>query len=235
MERREKLYEGKAKVLYATDDPTRVIQHFKDDASAFNRKKLGTIDQKGPINNRIASALFARLEAAGVATHFIERLNERDMLCHKLEMLMVEIVVRNVVAGSLARRFGMAEDTPVSEPLFELYYKSDELDDPPVTEQQAVVFGWCTPAQLEQMRSAALKVNEVLKAFFAERQIRLIDFKLEFGVDTAGRLLLADEISPDGCRLWEIGTNKRLDKDRFRRDLGDIEAAYQDILSRVES
>ncbi len=235
MERREKLYEGKAKVLYATDDPTRVIQHFKDDASAFNRKKLGTIEDKGPMNNRIASVLFARLEAAGVPTHFIERLNDRDMLCHKLDMLMVEVVVRNVVAGSLARRLAMPEDTPVSEPLFELYYKSDELDDPPVTEQHAVVFGWCTRDQLEEMRRATLKVNEVLIGFFAERNIRLIDFKLEFGLDSKGRLLLGDEISPDGCRLWEMGTNKRLDKDRFRRDLGDIEEAYKDILSRVES
>ncbi|MGM0577557.1 MAG: phosphoribosylaminoimidazolesuccinocarboxamide synthase [Myxococcota bacterium] len=235
MEHGEKMYEGKAKILYATEDESLVIQHFKDDASAFNRKKLGTIVEKGPMNNRISSALFAALEEAGVATHFVRRLSDRDMLCKRLDMLEVEVVIRNAVAGSLARRLGMEEGTAIHEPLFELYYKSDELDDPMITEQHARVFGWATGEQLALMRDYALKTNEVMLGFFAERGIRLVDFKLEFGLDVNGKLLLGDEISPDSCRFWEVGTNKKLDKDRFRHDLGDIEDAYKDILARVEA
>jgi phosphoribosylaminoimidazole-succinocarboxamide synthase len=234
MERREQIYEGKAKILYATDDPELLIQYFKDDASAFNRKKLGTIQGKGVMNVRISSAIFALLEDAGVPTHFVRRLSDREMLVRRLRMLQVEVVVRNLVAGSLAKRLGMEEGRPLPEPTFELYYKADLLDDPMVTEQWARIFGWVTERELALMRAHTSKVNEVLQGFFRERGIQLVDFKLEYGVASDGRILLGDEVSPDGCRLWDIGTGRKLDKDRFRRDLGGIEEAYQEVLARVE-
>lgn len=234
MQPRDVLYEGKAKIVYATDDPDLVIQHFKDAASAFNRKKLGTIVDKGPINNRISSAIFALLEEAGVPTHFVRRLDERNMVVRRLRMLEVEVVCRNVVAGSLAKRLGMDEGRELPETLVEFYFKSDELDDPMVTEQWMRVFGWATGEQTAQMRALALRVNDVLTAFFFERGVRLVDFKLEFGLANDGTLRLGDEISPDSCRLWESATGRKLDKDRFRRDLGGIEDAYRDVLARVE-
>ncbi len=240
----EKLYEGKAKILYATEDPTLVTQYFKDDATAFNAQKRGTIIDKGICNNRISSALFIYLERQGVATHFVKQLDERSMLVKRLEIVPLEVTIRNIVAGGMAKRLGIEEGIVLQPPVFEWHYKSDPLGDPLINDDHILAMGWATAAELAVIRMASFKVNDALKAFFMERKIDLVDFKLEFGRFPAnaagqgkagrqGQLLLGDEISPDTMRLWEHGTRRKLDKDRFRRDLGSVEEAYQEVLRRV--
>jgi len=235
-EKREKLYEGKAKILYATSAPDLVIQHFKDDATAFNAKKKGTIVEKGIVNNRISSVLFGYLEDHGIRTHYVERLSDREMLCKRLAIIPVEVVVRNVVAGSLAKRMGLPEGETLPRPILELYYKRDDLDDPPINDDHARVFNLCAAEELDTIRREAFKVNELLLKYLDPRGIRLVDFKLEFGRGAgrwAGQVLLGDEITPDGCRFWDKATNEKLDKDRFRRDLGKIEEAYHEVERRI--
>ena len=233
-QKREMFYEGKAKKLYTTSDPDLVIQYFKDDATAFNAKKRGTIEAKGVMNNRMSELFFTLLERAGVRTHFVRRLDDREMLCKRLDIVPVETVVRNVVAGSMAKRLGREEGESLKQPVVEYYYKSDPLDDPLIYPEHAIEFGWATASEIEQIKSLALKVNEVLKRFLDERGVLLVDFKLEFGRHR-GEILLGDEICPDTCRFWDKQTRQKLDKDRFRRDLGGVEEAYHEMLHRVES
>jgi phosphoribosylaminoimidazole-succinocarboxamide synthase len=232
-EKLEMFYEGKAKKLYSTPDPDLVIAYFKDDATAFNAKKRGTIEDKGVINNRMSELFFGLLEKNGVKTHFVRRLNDRDMLCKRLQIVPVETVVRNIVAGSMAKRLGREEGEDLKAPIVEYYYKSDPLDDPLIYGEHAVLFGWATEGELETIHALALKVNDILRRFLDERGVILVDFKLEFGRHK-GEILLGDEICPDTCRFWDKTTRKKLDKDRFRRDLGDVEDAYQEMLRRVE-
>ena len=227
-------YEGKAKKLYTTSDPDLVIQYFKDDATAFNAKKRGTIEDKGVMNNRMSELFFTLLERAGVRTHFVRRLDDREMLCKRLDIVPVETVVRNIVAGSMAKRLGREEGAALKHPVVEYYYKSDPLDDPLVYPEHAIEFGWATASEIERIKSLALEVNEVLKRFLDERGVLLVDFKLEFGRHH-GQILLGDEICPDTCRFWDKQTRQKLDKDRFRRDLGGVEEAYHEMLRRVES
>jgi len=229
----EMFYEGKAKKLYSTPDPDHVIAYFKDDATAFNAKKRGTIEDKGVINNRMSELFFTLLERNGVKTHFVRRLNDRDMLCKRLEIIPVETVVRNIVAGSMARRLGRDEGEELRYPIVEYYYKSDPLDDPLIIADHAILFGWASKEELHQIDEMALKVNQILSKFLDERGILLVDFKLEFGRHH-GEILLGDEICPDTCRFWDKVTREKLDKDRFRRDLGNVEEAYQEMLRRVE-
>ncbi len=229
----EMFYEGKAKKLYSTSDPDLIIQYFKDDATAFNAKKRGTIEDKGVVNNRMSELFFNLLEHEGVATHFVRRLDEREMLCRRLEIVPVEIVVRNIVAGSLAKRLGRQEGEELKHPFVEYYYKSDPLDDPLIYPEHAIAFGWATEEELRTIREMALKINGVLTSFLEARGVLLVDFKLEFGRHH-GRILLGDEICPDTCRFWDKATRQKLDKDRFRRDLGGVEDAYHEMLRRVE-
>ncbi len=231
----EKLYEGKAKILYATENPLEVIQYFKDDATAFNAQKRGTIVDKGIVNNKIASHLFTMLEQAGIATHFIKQLSDREMLVKKVQIIPLEVTIRNITAGGMAKSLGIEEGIVLKQPVFEWHYKSDPLGDPLINDDHILALGLATAQELETIRHLSFKVNDVLKAYFATRRIDLVDFKLEFGRFQKTQILLADEISPDTCRFWEQGTKKKLDKDRFRRDLGDVEAAYQEILRRVLS
>ncbi len=230
--RGEKLYEGKAKILYATDDPQLVIQFFKDDATAFNAQKRGTILGKGIVNNQISARLFALLEREGIPTHFVRQLSDREMLVKRLEIIPLEVTMRNIVAGGMAKLLGLEEGIILKQPVFEWHYKSDALDDPLINEDHIFALGAATAEELQEIRRRTRRVNDVLTAYFAGRGIDLVDFKLEFGRHR-GTILLGDEISPDTCRFWEQGTRKKLDKDRFRRDLGDIEAAYQEMLNRV--
>ena len=234
VEKREKLYEGKAKILYATDAPDKVIQYFKDDATAFNAEKRGTIADKGVMNNTISTLAFQHLESHGVRTHFIEKLSDREMLVRRLDIIPLEMVARNLVAGSLAKRMGIEEGGELSRPIIEWYYKRDDLGDPFLNEDHVLVFGLCDEETLRRIRQATAQINDLLRAFFLARDILLADFKVEFGRDAAGEIFLADEITPDGCRLWDAKTRKKLDKDRFRRDLGGVEEAYREVLSRVE-
>lgn len=232
MEKGPKLYEGKAKVIYQASDPNLYIMYFKDDATAFNGKKKGTIANKGVYNAKISAALFDLLSQVGIPTHYVRTLSDRELLVRKLDMLPVEFVVRNVVAGSLAKRLGLQEGLQLLEPVLEYYYKNDELGDPLVTESHLRVLGVIGEDQLRSCSIMALQVNLVLKNFFARRGLLLVDFKLEFGTD-GKEIVLGDEISPDTCRFWDIATGDRLDKDRFRRDLGRVEEAYQEVLARV--
>ena len=227
-------YEGKAKKLYSTSDPDLVVQYFKDDATAFNAKKRGTIEDKGVMNNRMSELFFTLLERAGVRTHFVKRLDDRQMLCKRLDIVPVETVVRNIVAGSMAKRLGREEGEILKQPVVEYYYKCDALDDPLIYPEHAIEFGWATAAEIDQIKSLALKVNEVLRKFLDERGVLLVDFKLEFGRHK-GEILLGDEICPDTCRFWDKQTRQKLDKDRFRRDLGGVEEAYHEMLRRVEN
>lgn len=230
------LYEGKSKRVFATDDPDAFDVYFKDDATAFNGAKKGVIEGKGVINCAVSTALFAWLETQGVPTHHIERTGDRVWRVRRVEIVPVEVVVRNIVAGSLAKRTGLEEGTVLARPVVELYYKSDALNDPMVNEDHALAFGWATADELAAMRAAALKVNGLLVPFFAGIGVKLVDYKLEFGRSLDSRrpgLLLADEITPDGCRLWDAATNEKLDKDRFRRDLGRVEETYREIGDRI--
>jgi len=236
MEQRQKLYEGKAKILYETDDPGLLIQYFKDDATAFDGKKKGIIRDKGVVNNKISERLFKELEAAGIRTHMIERMSDREMLVKRLKIIPIEIIARNVAAGSLSKRIGVPEGTALTRPIVETYYKSDELGDPLLCDEHIFLLDLATPEQLNAMRDTARKINQVLTDFFAERQLRLVDFKVEFGTEVAkdnGDILLGDEICPDTCRLWDMETDEKLDKDRFRRDLGKIEESYAEVARRV--
>jgi phosphoribosylaminoimidazole-succinocarboxamide synthase len=232
VEMREKLYEGKAKIVYETSRPGQIIQYFKDDATAFNALKKGTILGKGVINNRMSAALFTVLERAKVPTHYLETLSDREMLCRRLDIIKIETIVRNIVAGSLAKRTGLEEGTPIKQPIVELYYKSDPLGDPMLNDDHVRMLRLATPAELAWMRRMALRVNSILKPHLTRRGLLLVDFKLEFG--RHGRTLyLGDEISPDTCRLWDSRSKERLDKDRFRRDMGGVEEAYAEVYRRL--
>ncbi len=232
VKRLEKLYEGKAKIIYATDDPDLVIQYFKDDATAFDGKKKGAITDKGVLNNRISEHLFGVLAEAGIENQFVSCPSEREMLCKRLEIIQVEMIGRNIAAGSLAKRIGVPEGTVLRVPIVETYYKSDELGDPMLCDEHIFMLELATPEQLETMRETTRKINQVLTDYMVGRDIRLVDFKVEFGLHK-GRVMLGDEISPDTCRLWDQDTNEKLDKDRFRRDLGSVEEAYQEVARRI--
>jgi len=233
LEQRDKLYEGKAKIVYATSDRNMVIQYFKDDATAFNALKKGTIVGKGVVNNRMSATLFSRLAKAGVPTHYIRTLSDREMLCRRLDIIKIETIVRNVVAGSLAKRTGLEEGTPIRQPIVELYLKSDPLGDPMINEDHVRMLSLATPVELAWMKRMALKINAVLRPHLLKRDLVLVDFKLEFGRGPGRKLYLGDEISPDTCRLWDRATREKLDKDRFRRDLGGVEDAYQEVYRRL--
>jgi phosphoribosylaminoimidazole-succinocarboxamide synthase len=226
------LYEGKAKKLFTTGHPGQVLQYFKDDATAFNAQKRGTIVEKGIVNNKVSERLFRLLEQNGVPTHFVERKSDREMLTKKVTIVPVEVVVRNVIAGSLAKRLGLKEGEPIRPALVEWYFKNDALGDPLISDEHVRLLKLASPEQLAEIKRLALKVNDLLQPFFAERKMILVDFKLEFGLHD-GKLILADEISPDTCRFWDEGTKESMDKDRFRKDLGKIEEAYQEVLKRV--
>ncbi|MFL0251082.1 phosphoribosylaminoimidazolesuccinocarboxamide synthase [Clostridium neuense] len=232
MEKREMLYEGKAKKVYATDDKDKVVIYYKDDATAFNGEKKGQIDEKGVLNNTITSMLFELLEKHGVKTHFEEKLNDREQLCKKVSIVPLEVIVRNVAAGSMAKRLGLEEGTELKTTVFELSYKDDELGDPLINDTHAVAIGATTFDELKKIYAMTETVNNVLKEFFHKQGIKLIDFKIEFG-RFHDEVVLADEISPDTCRLWDEKTNEKLDKDRFRRDLGNVKEAYVEILKRI--
>lgn len=232
MQRLEKFYEGKAKVLYSTDNPDLIIQYFKDEATALDGKKKGIIESKGILNNKISSRIFKYLEGRGVKTHFVDMPSEREMVVKRLRIVPIEVVVRNIAAGSLSKRMGVEEGTPLKETILELYYKSDALGDPMINEYHVKAFGLAEADELRRIEAEALKVNKLLSEFFDERGIILVDFKLEFGVHK-GEILLGDEVTPDGCRLWDKTTREKMDKDRFRRDLGKVEEAYQEVLRKV--
>jgi phosphoribosylaminoimidazole-succinocarboxamide synthase len=234
--RRKKIYEGKAKVLFEGPEAGTLVQYFKDDATAFNNKKKGTIAGKGVLNNRISEYLMTRISEIGIPTHFVRRLNMREQLVREVEIIPLEIIIRNVVAGSLAERFGLQEGTPLPRSIVEYTLKNDDLGDPLVTEEHITAFGWANIQDLDEIVQSALRINDFLTGLFLGVGIRLIDFKLEFGRiwnDDEMMIVLADEISPDSCRLWDAETNERLDKDRFRRDLGKVEEGYQEIARRL--
>jgi phosphoribosylaminoimidazole-succinocarboxamide synthase len=232
---RELLYEGKAKQVFATDDPDRVIVHFKDDATAFNAQKRGSVAGKGEVNNAVTALLYPELEAFGVPTHFLERVSERDQLVRRVRIVPVEVIVRNRAAGTFASRYGVEEGLPLDPTVIEFCLKSDALGDPPMNAATAVALGHATEEQLEGLFDMAAEVNDYLLARFAVAGLDLVDFKLEFGVTGDGELVLADEISPDTCRLWDRETGEKLDKDRFRRDLGRVEEAYHEVRRRLEA
>lgn len=232
MERRTKIYEGKAKILYETDDPDLVIQYFKDEATAFNAQKRGIIEQKGVYNNRISSVLFKYLGRRGVRTHFVKQLNDREMLVKRLEIIKIEVVVRNISAGSLSKRLGLPEGKLLPAPVLEFFYKDDALGDPMINDDHVRLLGLATPREVRVIRKRALVVNTLLRKFLDKRGLILVDFKLEFGRHRR-QLLLGDEITPDGCRLWDKETLEKMDKDRFRRDLGKVEEAYQEVYRRI--
>ncbi|WP_066894630.1 phosphoribosylaminoimidazolesuccinocarboxamide synthase [Clostridium nigeriense] len=233
MEKLEMMYEGKAKKIYSTDKADEVIVYYKDDATAFNGEKKGQIEDKGALNNSITSMIFEMLKENGIKTHFIEKLNEREQLCKKVEIVPLEVIVRNVAAGSMAKRLGLNEGFELKTTVFELSYKDDSLGDPLINDYHAVGIGATTFEELEKIYEMTAKINDLLKEFFIKQNIRLIDFKLEFGRYN-GEILLADEISPDTCRFWDATTGEKLDKDRFRRDLGNVKDAYVEIFNRIK-
>ena len=235
MQKKDFIYEGKAKQVYSTDDENLVIINYKDDATAGNGVKKGTIKDKGIINNKITAKLFSVLEKNGIRTHFKEMLNERDQLCEKLEIVPLEVIVRNVITGSMAKRVGIADGTIPKTTIFEICYKNDEYGDPLINDYHAVAMGLATFDELKYIYETTSKINDLLKKVFDEEGITLVDFKIEFGKNSKGEILLADEITPDTCRLWDKATGKKLDKDRFRQDLGGIEEAYIEILNRLEA
>ena len=235
MQKKDFIYEGKAKQVYSTDDENLVIIHYKDDATAGNGVKKGTIKDKGIINNKITAKLFSVLEKNGIRTHFREMLNEREQLCERLEIIPLEVIVRNIIAGSMAKRVGIADGTVPKTTIFEICYKNDEYGDPLINDYHAVAMGLTTFEELGQIYETTRQINDLLKKVFDEEGITLVDFKIEFGKNNKGEILLADEITPDTCRLWDKKTGKKLDKDRFRQDLGGIEEAYIEILNRLEA
>ena len=231
--KKEMIYEGKAKKVYKTDDKNKYIVEYKDDATAFNGKKKGTIAGKGIVNNKMSAAMFMLLEEEGIPTHMIELINDRESLVKAVEIIPVEVIVRNVAAGSLAKRLGLEEGTKMDKTVLEFCYKNDELGDPMINDYHIAALNLATEAEIEKVKKYSFKINEVLVNYFKEKRIRLIDFKLEFGI-YEDKVILADEISPDTCRLWDLVSNKKLDKDRFRRDLGDVEETYQEVLKRIQ-
>ena len=236
MARRRQIYEGKAKILYEGPEPGTLIQYFKDDATAFNAQKKGTISGKGVLNNRISEHIFTLLGLIGVPTHFIRRLNMREQLIRQVEIIPIEVVVRNVAAGSISTRLGIEEGTQLPRTIIEYYYKDDALGDPMITDEHIAALGWAGQEEMHDIADLAIRINDFLCGLFAGIGIRLVDFKLEFGRvwdNDYPRILLADEISPDGCRLWDMTTNEKLDKDRFRRDLGGEVEAYQEVARRL--
>jgi len=233
MEPRDLLYEGKAKRIYATDDDDKVIIHYKDDATAFNGVKKSSIPNKGALNNGISTIIFELLASQGIPTHLINKLSDRDQLCWRVDIIPLEVIVRNIVAGSMASRLGIEEGTIPNHTIYELSYKNDDYGDPLINEDHAVALELATFEELAQIKSLTLQVNDILQKFFADLGVSLVDFKLEFGRKDDGIIVLADEISPDSCRLWDIETGEKLDKDRFRRDLGNVEGAYAEIFNRV--
>ncbi len=236
MTRRRRIYEGKAKVLFEGPEPGTLVQYFKDDATAFNNQKKGVITGKGVINNRISEYLMVRLGEQGVPTHFLRRLNMREQLVREVEIVPLEVVVRNIAAGSLSKRFGIVEGTQLPRSILEFYYKSDELGDPMVSEEHITAFGWATPQEIDDIVALSLRINDFLSGLFLGVGLKLVDFKLEYGrhfENEEMRIVLADEISPDSCRLWDIKTNEKLDKDRFRQDLGQVAEAYQEVARRL--
>ncbi|MGQ0676971.1 MAG: phosphoribosylaminoimidazolesuccinocarboxamide synthase [Rhodospirillales bacterium] len=236
MARRRRIYEGKAKVMYEGPEPGTLVQYFKDDATAFNNQKKGVITGKGVLNHRISEYLMLRLAEIGIPTHFVRRLNMREQLVRQVEIIPIEVVVRNIVAGSLAKRFGMEEGAALPRSIIEYYYKKDELGDPMVSEEHITAFGWATPQDLDDILNMSLRINDFLLGLFLGVGLKLVDFKLEFGrlwENDEMRIVLADEISPDNCRLWDAKTNEKMDKDRFRRDLGGVAEAYQEVARRL--
>ena len=232
MEKGEMLYEGKAKKIFLAEKEDEVIQYFKDDATAFNAEKRGTILEKGVVNNKISTRLFQELADSGIPNHFIQQISDREMLTRRVNIILVEVVVRNRATGSIITRLGLEEGMFIDPPLVEFFYKDDSLGDPLITEDHIRLLKLATPSQVAELRNQALKINEVLLPFFQKRGMMLVDFKLEFGLWN-GQIILADEISPDTCRFWDIQTGERMDKDRFRKDLGRIEETYQEVLKRV--
>ncbi len=229
------LYEGKAKKILKADNENEFIVYYKDDATAFNGEKKAEISSKGILNNKISTKIFENLERQGIETHYIKNISEREMLVKKVDILLLEVIVRNITAGSFCKRVGIEEGIVLDEPIFELCYKNDEYGDPLINEDHAVAMGLATRKEIEYIKNETLKINEVMKKFFLDMNLKLVDFKLEFGKDKDGNILLADEISPDTCRLWDKDTNEKLDKDRFRRDLGDLLAGYEEVLSRMSN
>lgn len=232
MQKREQLYTGKAKSVFATDDPSRVVMVYRNDTSAFDGKKLAQLDRKGMVNNKFNAFIMQKLQAAGIPTHFEQLLSDTESVVKKLDMVPLECVVRNYSAGSVCRRYGLEEGLALNPPTFELFLKSDKLGDPMVNESHALSFGWATQAQLDRMQALTFQVNAVLKKLFDDAGMLLVDYKLEFGTFN-GELLLGDEFSPDGCRIWDKATRKKMDKDRFRQDLGDVIEAYEEVGRRL--
>lgn len=229
----EMLYEGKAKKVFATENPNEVVIYYKDDATAFNGLKKGTIMDKGIMNNTITTFFFDLLGKNGIPHHQIKKLSDRESLCKKVHIIPLEVVTRNIAAGSLAKKMGVEEGYVLKKPIIEFCYKNDDLGDPMINDDYAEAFGIATDAQVQEIKTLTLKINDILKQFLAERKIRLVDFKMEFGTDADGKVILADEITPDTARLWDWDTNEKLDKDRFRRDLGNVEEAYHEVIRRL--
>lgn len=234
--KRRRIYEGKAKILYEGPEPGTLVQFFKDDATAFNAKKHSVIEGKGVLNNRISEHIFTRLGTLGIPTHFIKRLNMREQLIREVEIIPIEVVVRNVAAGTICKRLGIDEGTVLPRSIIEFYYKNDELGDPLVSEEHVTAFGWAAPPEIDDIMAMTIRINDFLSGLFAGIGIQLVDFKIEFGrlfENDTMRIVLADEISPDSCRLWDVITNEKLDKDRFRQDLGGLVEAYSDVARRL--
>jgi len=232
LSKKEKIYEGKAKIIFSTDDPKKVVLHFKDDATAFDGAKKGTILEKGVINNAVTDVIYKMLEEKGIKTHYLERLSDREALVRNVKIMPIEVVVRNIAAGSLCKKLGIKEATELNPPIQEFFYKDDSLHDPPINESHIKTFQWASDSDVEYMKTDALKVNEILVKYFDELGIRLVDFKLEYG-KLDGKIYLADEFTPDGSRLWDKATGEVMDKDRFRRDLGNVNEKYREVYKRV--
>lgn len=233
MKKLEQLYEGKAKKVFMTDDPNLVIVDYKDDATAFNGEKKGTIVGKGVVNNRMTNHVFQLIEAQGVPTHFVEEISDRETVVKKVNIVPLEVIVRNVAAGSFSKRMGVEEGKALLCPILEFSYKDDNLGDPFINDDYALALGLATQEEINTIKSYTKKINEILKTYFFQADMKLIDFKIEFGKDVDGTIILADEISPDTCRLWDVHTNDKLDKDRFRRDMGNVEDAYNEVFKRL--
>jgi phosphoribosylaminoimidazole-succinocarboxamide synthase len=227
------LYEGKAKQIYTTDNDNEFVVYYKDDATAFNGEKKAEIASKGILNNKISTIMFEELAREGIESHFIKSISDREMLVKKVKILPLEVIVRNITAGSFCKRYGVEEGIVLDQPIFEMSYKNDEFGDPLLNDDHAVALKLATREEIEFLRNQTLKINEIMKRFFLKMDLKLVDFKLEFGKDSDGKIILADEISPDTCRLWDVNTNEKLDKDRFRRDLGDLVEGYEEVLARL--
>ncbi|MFR3497472.1 MAG: phosphoribosylaminoimidazolesuccinocarboxamide synthase [Paraclostridium bifermentans] len=229
------LYEGKAKQIFSTENENEYLVYYKDDATAFNGEKKASINSKGILNNKICTVMFEMLEKEGISTHFIKGVSDREMIVKKVEILPLEVIIRNITAGSFCKRYGIEGGIVLDEPIFELSYKNDEYGDPMLNDDHAVAMKLATREEIAFLKQETLKINEIMKKFFLKLNFKLVDFKLEFGKDENGNIILADEISPDTCRLWDVDTNEKFDKDRFRRDLGDLVEGYTEVLARIEN